>query len=65
MGVSASSVRAAGCGGSDQRLPLAAAAKDLLRGRRRRGRKKDFLEAIREAAADLEGVSSEDIATAP
>lgn len=48
----------------DQRLPLAAAAKDLPRGRKRRGWKKEFLEAIREAAADLEGVSSEDIAAA-
>jgi hypothetical protein len=44
------------------RLPLAAAALDLPRGRKRRGWKRDFLAAVREAAGDLEGLSEKQLA---
>ena len=46
----------------DERLPLASAARDLPRGRKRPGWKKEFLAAIQEAASDLEGVSAEQVA---
>lgn len=45
-----------------QRLPLAAATLDLPRGRKRRGWKRDFLAAVREAAGDLEGLSEKQLA---
>jgi hypothetical protein len=45
-----------------QRLPLAAAARDLPRGRKRPGWKRDFLAAVREAAGDLEGLSEKQLA---
>lgn len=45
-----------------QRLPLAAAALDLSRGRKRRGWKRDFLAAVREAAGDLGGLSEKQLA---
>ena len=45
-----------------QRLPLAAAAKDLPRGRKRPGWKRDFLAAVREAAGDFEGLSEKQLA---
>lgn len=45
-----------------QRLPLAAAARDLPRGRKRPGWKRDFLAAVREASGDLEGVSEKQLA---
>ena len=45
-----------------QRLPLAAAAKDLPRGRKRPGWKAAFTSAAREAARDLNGVSEKQIA---
>lgn len=39
------------------RLPLAAAARDLPRGRKRPGWKREFRAALQEAARDLDGVS--------
>ena len=45
-----------------RRLPLAAAARDLPRGRKRPGWKRDFLAAIREASGDLAGVSEKHLA---
>jgi DNA-binding transcriptional MerR regulator len=45
----------------NQRLPLAEAAKDLPRGRKRSGWKREFLAAMREAANDLQGVSEKEI----
>lgn len=45
-----------------QRLPLAAAAKDLPRGRKRPGWKREFLASVREAAIDLAGMSDRQIA---
>lgn len=42
-----------------QRLPFAAAAKDLPRGRKRPGWKREFRAALAEAARDLDGVSEE------
>jgi len=44
-----------------QRLPFAAAAKDLPRGRKRPGWKREFRAALQEAARDLDGVSEEQI----
>jgi hypothetical protein len=43
------------------RLPLAAAYKDLPKGRKRAGWKKDFLRSVRKAAADLGDISEEEI----
>ncbi len=45
-----------------QRLPLAAAAMDLPRGRKRPGWKRDFLAAVREASGALEGLSEKQLA---
>ena len=45
-----------------QRLPLAAAARDLPRGRKRPGWKAEFTSAVREAASDLNGMSEKQIA---
>lgn len=45
-----------------QRLPLAAAAKDLPRGRKRPGWKREFLASVREAATDLAGMSERQVA---
>jgi len=42
-----------------QRLPFAAAAKDLPRGRKRPGWKREFRAALVEAARDLDGISEE------
>jgi DNA-binding transcriptional MerR regulator len=44
-----------------QRLPFAAAAKDLPRGRKRPGWKRAFRAALVEAARDLDGVSEDQI----
>lgn len=44
-----------------QRLPFAAAAKDLPRGRKRPGWRREFRAALQEAARDLDGVSEEQI----
>ena len=44
-----------------QRLPFAAAAKDLPRGRKRAGWKQAFRAALVEASRDLDGVSEEQI----
>lgn len=45
----------------DNRLPLAVAAQDLPRGRKRPGWKEEFLKGIREAAHDLPDLSDGDI----
>ncbi len=45
----------------ERRLPFAAAAKDLPRGRKRPGWKREFRAALVEASRDLEGVSGEQI----
>jgi hypothetical protein len=45
----------------NQRLPLADAARDLPRGRKRSGWKREFLTAVQEAAKDLQGVSEKEI----
>lgn len=45
----------------EERLPLATAAIDLPRGRKRPGWKKEFLEAIQEAAGDLPALSEAEI----
>jgi len=45
----------------ESRFPLASAAKDLPKGRKRAGWKKDFLRSIQEASADLDNVSEEQI----
>ncbi len=47
-----------------RRLPLADVAKDLPRGRKRLGWKRDFLASVREAATELTGVSDKQIADA-
>lgn len=47
-----------------QRLPLAVAARDLPRGRKRPGWARDFRAAVGEAAGDLDGVSQKQIADA-
>jgi len=44
-----------------QRLPFAAAARDLPRGRKRPGWKQEFRAALVEASRDLDGVSEEQI----
>lgn len=45
----------------EERLPLANVYKDLPRGRKRPGWKREFLEALSEAAVDLGELSEEDI----
>ena len=45
----------------EQRLPFAAAVKDLPRGRKRPGWKREFRAALQEAARDLDGVSEEQV----
>jgi hypothetical protein len=45
----------------EEQIPLASAYKDLPRGRKRAGWKKDFLRSIQKAAADLGNVSEEEI----
>lgn len=45
----------------EERLPLAVVARDLPRGRKRRGWKAEFLRAVRDAASDLESLSERDI----
>jgi DNA-binding transcriptional MerR regulator len=45
----------------EQRLPFAAAAKDLPRGRKRTGWKREFRAALVEAARDLDGISKRQI----
>jgi hypothetical protein len=45
----------------ERRLPLAELAKDLPRGRKRPGWKRQFFGALRDASADLEGVSEKQI----
>ena len=45
----------------ESQIPMASAYKDLPRGRKRAGWKKDFLRSIQKAAADLEDVSEEEI----
>ena len=46
----------------DERLPLAEQARDLPRGRKRAGWKKELRAALKAGAIDLEGVSQSDIA---
>ena len=46
----------------DERMPLAKQARDLPRGRKRAGWKKELRAALEEGANDLEGVSPADIA---
>jgi hypothetical protein len=45
----------------DRRLPLADIARDLPRGRKRPGWKREFLKTLSDASADLEGVSENQI----
>lgn len=45
----------------EERLPMAAAAIDLPRGRKRPGWKEEFLRAVQEAAGELPPLSEEDI----
>jgi hypothetical protein len=45
----------------EEQIPLASAYKDLPKGRKRAGWKKDFLRSVRKAAADLGRVSEEEI----
>jgi len=45
----------------EEQIPLASAYKDLPRGRKRSGWKKDFLRSIQKAAADLGNISEEKI----
>jgi hypothetical protein len=45
----------------ERRLPLADIAKDLPRGRKRLGWKREFLKTLSDASADLEGVSEKQI----
>ncbi len=45
----------------EERLRLAVVARDLPRGRKRRGWKAEFLRAVRDAAGDLEGISEREI----
>ena len=47
----------------EERLPLAAAAMDLPRGRKRPGWKDEFSRAVQEAAGELPPMSEEDIVT--
>jgi hypothetical protein len=46
----------------DQRLPMAEQAKDLPRGRKRRGWRAELTAALQEGAADLEGTSASEAA---
>ena len=48
----------------NRRMPLAGTAKDLPRGRKRAGWRREFLAATRKAAADLKGVAESDIRAA-
>lgn len=48
----------------ERRLPLAGLAKDLPRGRKRPGWKREFLKTLSDASADLEGVSEKQILAA-
>jgi len=45
----------------EEQIPLASAYKDLPKGRKRSGWKKDFLRSVRKAAADLGDISEEEI----
>jgi hypothetical protein len=45
----------------ESQIPLASAYKDLPKGRKRPGWKKDFLRSLQKAAADLGGISEEEI----
>ena len=45
----------------EEQIPLASAYKDLPRGRKRAGWKKDFLRSVQKAAADLGNISEEEI----
>ena len=45
----------------ERRLPLADIARDLPRGRKRPGWKREFLKTLSDASADLEGVSEKQI----
>lgn len=45
----------------EERLPLANLYRDLPRGRKRRGWRQEFLEAVREAATDLGTISEKDL----
>ncbi len=45
----------------EDQIPLASAYKDLPKGRKRTGWKKDFLRSVRKAAADLGDISEEEI----
>lgn len=45
----------------EQQIPLASAYKDLPKGRKRPGWKKDFLQSMQKAAADLGDISEEEI----
>lgn len=48
----------------EERLPMAAAAVDLPRGRKRPGWKREFLRAVQEAAGELSSLSEKDIVRA-
>jgi hypothetical protein len=45
----------------ENQIPLASAYKDLPKGRKRQGWKKDFLRSMQKAAADLGDISEEEI----
>jgi hypothetical protein len=45
----------------EEHIPLASAYKDLPKGRKRAGWKKDFLRSVQKAAADLGNISEEEI----
>jgi hypothetical protein len=45
----------------EEQIPLASAYKDLPKGRKRQGWKKDFLRSMQKAAADLGDISEEQI----
>src|SRR5260370_13550722 len=45
----------------EDQIPLASAYKDLPKGRKRAGWKRDFLRSVQKAAADLGGISEEEI----
>ena len=48
----------------DERIPMAQRTKDLPRGRKRPGWRRELTTALREAAADLEGLSASEAARA-
>ena len=48
----------------ERRLPLADLAKDLPRGRKRPGWKREFVKTLSDASADLEGISEKGILSA-